>query len=295
MIVASASGFCGGVAVAVKKALNVARNERRGCIFLEGELVHNGAVREQLLAQGMRPLQRDSVVRGEDTIIIRAHGISPKRRLYLENFRCKIVDCTCPLVRRIARTIEANKCKKIILLGDRNHAEIEGLCGYSGNIHVCGNLSELVQLIDTVRDNYKNFVNICKNQGTDFGETGDWIIICQSTLDMDFLEAASVLCEKKHFPAEIFDTICPATKARQFGLEALKNCDAAVVVGGFHSANTKRLFEKIGKLVPHVFWVEDVAQAAKLDLAPHKKIGIAAGASTPREVLRQIFDEISKK
>jgi 4-hydroxy-3-methylbut-2-enyl diphosphate reductase len=125
VVVAPASGFCGGVAAAVKKASNVARSKRSGHIFLEGELVHNGAVNERLWALGVRPLQWDSVVCGEDTIIIRAHGISPKRRLYLENFECKIVDCTCPLVRCIAQTIEANKCKKIILLGDRNHAEVE--------------------------------------------------------------------------------------------------------------------------------------------------------------------------
>ncbi|MDR1303125.1 MAG: hypothetical protein LBJ81_00720 [Puniceicoccales bacterium] len=295
VVVAPASGFCGGVAAAVKKALNVARNRRRGNIFLEGELVHNGAVSGQLSALGMRPLQRDSVVSREDTIIIRAHGISPERRFYLESFGCKIVDCTCPLVRRIARTIEANKCKKIILLGDRNHAEIEGLCGYSGNIRVCENLAELARCIDSVCVDYKNNVNVCKNQDPDLGETDDWVIVCQSTLDVNFLDAAGVLCKKKHFPAEIFDTVCPATKARQCGLEALKSCDAAVVAGGFHSANTRRLFEKIGAWVPRVFWVEDAAQAAEIDLAPYKKIGIAAGASTPRDVLRKIFDEISKK
>lgn len=295
MIMAPASGFCGGVAAAVKKVLNVAQNRQCGHIFLEGELVHNGAVNERLWALGMRLLRRDSVVCGGDTIIVRAHGISPGRRLYLENFGCKIVDCTCPLVRRIARTIEANKCKKIILLGDRDHAEIEGLCGYSGNICVCGNLAELAQYIDAVRYNYKDNVNICKNKNPDPGETCDWVIICQSTLDIDFLKAASILCKKKHFPAKIFDTICPATKARQLGLEALKNCDAAIVVGGFHSANTRRLFEKIGAWGSRVFWVEGVAQAAALDLASYKKIGIAAGASTPRDVLQQIFDEISKK
>jgi 4-hydroxy-3-methylbut-2-enyl diphosphate reductase len=243
----------------------------------------------------MRLLQRDSVVSREDTVIIRAHGISPGRRLHLESLGCKIVDCTCPLVRRIARVIAANKCKKIFLLGDRNHAEIEGLCGYAENICVCENLAELAQYIDSARDNYKNIVNICKKQGPDSDEACDWVMVCQSTLDMDFFGAARILCKKKHFPVEIFDTICPAAKARQCGLEALKNCDAAVVVGGFHSANTRRLFEKIGAGVPCVFWVEDAAQAAEIDLAPYKKIGIAAGASTPRDVLRQIFDEISKK
>jgi 4-hydroxy-3-methylbut-2-enyl diphosphate reductase IspH len=61
------------------------------------------------------------------------------------------VDCTCPLVRHISKIIETHSGKQIILLGDHNHAEVEGLCGYSENIHICESFAELSQFIDAVQ------------------------------------------------------------------------------------------------------------------------------------------------
>jgi 4-hydroxy-3-methylbut-2-enyl diphosphate reductase IspH len=68
-----------------------------------------------------------------------------------------------------------------------------------------------------------------------------------------FFKAARNLCSGKHFPVKIFDTIYAATKRHQKGLEASKNCHAAIIVGGFHSANTKRLFEKMKQKIAAVF------------------------------------------
>ncbi|MDR1435036.1 MAG: 4-hydroxy-3-methylbut-2-enyl diphosphate reductase [Puniceicoccales bacterium] len=293
VFIAPGSGFCKGVAFAVQKALDVAKNKKEGSVFLDGELVHNRAVGERLYAQGIRPLQRNSKIHGGDTILIRAHGISPKRRLFLEHFGCKIEDCTCPLVRKISRIMEANRHRQIILLGDRNHPEIEGLCGYAENIRVCENLKELSQLIAEVCQNKKTDKNFLDNKN--FKGTENWIMLCQSTLDMDFLEAAKNLCGEKNFSVEIFDTICSATKRRQSGLEVLKDCDAVIVVGGFHSANTKRLFEKMKRQVAAVFWIEKVGDLAPINWRIYPKIGIAAGASTPQSAMENIYGEISKK
>jgi 4-hydroxy-3-methylbut-2-enyl diphosphate reductase len=151
VIIAPGAGFCHGVEVAVEKTLHIAKNRKNGRILLDGELVHNREVGDRLRTQGVQLFGEHSEICPEDTIIIRAHGISPQRRFYLERLGCEIVDCTCPLVERIAKIIEAHSGHPIILLGDRGHAEIEGLCGYSKNIHVCENLTELAQLIDAVQ------------------------------------------------------------------------------------------------------------------------------------------------
>jgi 4-hydroxy-3-methylbut-2-enyl diphosphate reductase len=293
VIIAPGAGFCGGVKSAVKKALHVAKNKKNGHIFLDGELVHNREVSNRLRMQGIRLLKEDSKVSVKDMIIIRAHGISPQRRSYLEEFGCEIVDCTCPLVRRIAKIIEAHSDRQIILLGDCNHAEVDGLCGYSGNIHVCECLAELSSFIDSVRNNGKDGENILHD--TNPVEANHWILLCQSTLDMDFLEAARTLCGQKNFPIEIFDTICPATKRRQRGLQMLENCDAVIVVGGKYSANTKRLFEKMKQKMAAVFWIEDAEDLVEINLNPYRKIGIAAGASTPQNVLRNIYNRITRE
>jgi 4-hydroxy-3-methylbut-2-enyl diphosphate reductase len=292
---APGAGFCHGVEAAVEKTLHIAKNKKNGHIFLDGELVHNREVGDQLRAQGVQLLEEHSEICLEDTIIIRAHGISLRRRFYLERLGCEIVDCTCPLVGRIAKIIEAHSGYPIILLGDRDHAEIEGLCGYSKNIRVCANLAEFAQLIDAVQKKDRMGENISEDKCINFDEVSTWMLVCQSTLDMDFLEAAKDLCDQKNFPIKIFDTICGATKQRQLGLRTLENCDAVIVVGGKHSANTKRLYEKIKQKIRAVFWIENAKNLAEINLNPYRKIGITAGASTPQNILQEIYGEISKK
>lgn len=294
IIIAPGAGFCGGVESALGKTLRIAKNKKNGHIFLDGELVHNREVGDRLRGQGVQLLEENSKVCAEDTIIIRAHGIAPQRRSHLEHLGCEIVDCTCPLVRRISKIIETHGDGQIILLGDRNHAEIEGLCGHSKNIHVCESPIELAQFIDGVRQNGPIGKNIFNNKCVNFAGA-DMVLLCQSTLDMDFLAAARNLCDQKNFPVKIFDTICAATKRRQLGLQRLENCDAVIVVGGKHSANTKRLFEKMRQKMAAVFWIENAGDLAEINLNPHRKIGIAAGASTPRDVLGSIHRKISKK
>jgi 4-hydroxy-3-methylbut-2-enyl diphosphate reductase len=292
IVIAPASGFCVGVEVAVQKALNIVKNKKEGHVFLEGELVHNRDVNEQLRKNGVKLLQPNMEIDTKDTIIIRAHGISPERRAFLDHFGCEIQDATCPLVRRIANIIEANKDKKIILLGDRGHVEVEGLRGYAKNIYVCRTMEELTALIDRIYQEKEN-----ENYPTRTAQFDDWVIICQSTLDIDFLKEARILCKEKCFAAEIFDTICSSTKQRQLGLKTLENCDLVIIVGGINSANTKRLFEKMKLHVASVIWVENAKDLLDMDIRfdTYSKIGIAAGASTPRYVVQEIYTEISKK
>jgi 4-hydroxy-3-methylbut-2-enyl diphosphate reductase len=295
VIIAPGAGFCRGVEKAVEKTLHIAKDKENGRIFLDGELVHNREVGDRLRAQGVQLLKENSEVCAADTIVIRAHGISPQRRSHLEHFGCEIVDCTCPLVGRIAKIIADHSANPTILLGDRNHVEVEGLCGYSQNIYVCENLTELTQFIDAIQKNGQIHGDIFDHKCVNFSKMDDWILVCQSTLDMNFLEAAKILCAQKKLPIKIFDTICEATKRRQLGLRTLENCDAVIVIGGFHSANTKRLYEKMKRKMMSIFWIENISDLLGINLNNYKSIGITAGASTSREVLRKIYGEISKK
>jgi hypothetical protein len=61
---------------------------------------------------------------------------------------------------------------------------------------------------------------ILTDQTIGHGETGDWILVCHSTLDVDFFKAARNLCNGKHFSVKTFETIYAATKQHQKGLEA---------------------------------------------------------------------------
>jgi 4-hydroxy-3-methylbut-2-enyl diphosphate reductase len=295
IIVASGGGFCCGVELAVQRVFDVLRNRRNGRIFLDGELVQNREISDRLRARGALLLDENSEICPEDTIVIRAHGVSPQRRYYLDNLGCKIVDCTCPLIGRITKVVEDYIGHPVILLGDRDHAEVKGVCGYYKNIHVCENLDELARVIDAAQQKKEQVSENISRDEYFARIMNTWVLVCQSTLDVDFFEAAKQLCAQKNFSIEIFDTICTATKQRQLGLLELKDCDAVIVVGGKHSANTKRLYEKMKQKIMAVFWVEDRKDLAEIDLSPYSKIGIAAGASTPQDALQDVYDEVSKK
>jgi 4-hydroxy-3-methylbut-2-enyl diphosphate reductase len=76
-----------------------------GVVYTEGPLIHNPQVLEKLEKKGIRALKKDTDL-SKSTVVIRAHGITPKRRQELEASGAKICDATCPRVQRVQSIIE---------------------------------------------------------------------------------------------------------------------------------------------------------------------------------------------
>jgi 4-hydroxy-3-methylbut-2-enyl diphosphate reductase len=93
---------------------------------------------------------------------------------------------------------------------------------------------------------------------------------------------------------KIVNTVCPVTIRRQQDtLEAARDVDLMVVVGGRSSANTKeltRLCEIAGTAAIQIENVRDLTDATPF--ANARIVGVTGGTSTPIEDLRDVTERI---
>jgi 4-hydroxy-3-methylbut-2-enyl diphosphate reductase len=269
---ARTAGFCMGVRRAIEMVLTEA-NRNKGPIFTFGPLIHNRQVMDLLHSKGVGVIEDTSQLR-EGTLVIRAHGIPPQQRKLLKASGMKLLDATCPHVARVQSLIRyhANKGFKALIVGDASHPEVIGLMGYgNGAVQVIRSVSEVDALPDAEK----------------------WIVVAQTTQDAEMYREV-VDRVKTRFPqALIFETICDATLDRQAEVKSIASqVDGLVVVGGFHSGNTRRLVQVAeGAGIP-VFHVETVGELDKERLSAMEVIGVTAGASTPNWMIKNVVQRI---
>ena len=120
-------GFCNGV----KRAINVAKTHAP-CLTYK-ELIHNKKVVDGLKNEGIYPVHDLSVVQSGDNVVIAAHGAAPSDFEKLARIGANVYDATCPMVKKVQKIVREYSIKgyKIIILGDKNHQEVQGICGFS--------------------------------------------------------------------------------------------------------------------------------------------------------------------
>jgi (E)-4-hydroxy-3-methyl-but-2-enyl pyrophosphate reductase len=272
VILAKTAGFCMGVRRAMEIIMAEA-NKKEGPLFTFGPLIHNQQVLDILEAKGVKATD-DVRELTSGRIIIRAHGIPPRKRELLERTGLKVIDATCPKVTRVQQIIRhySNKGHSAIIVGDQNHAEVIGLMGYSKRpAHVIQDKADVVGLPPMDRP----------------------FVVAQTTQNEEkFNEIVDAL--KRRFPdLLVFDTICDATHERQQEVRTFKGqVDAVVVVGGYHSANTQRLARISEEESLPTFHVETEQDLDKDTLSNMSVIGLTAGASTPHWMIRNVLQEI---
>ena len=141
--VANHSGFCFGVKRAIKIVEHALKKEKN--IYCLGPIIHNPQVVKNLRARGLRIVKDLSIIK-EGVLVIPAHGLEPKliKKAYKKGL--KIIDATCPLVKKVQKYAEQLKKDKyyIIIIGDKNHAETKGIVGFCGtNFQVVESKSEI--------------------------------------------------------------------------------------------------------------------------------------------------------
>ena len=69
----------------------------------------------------------------EGIVIIRSHGVSKDIYKIMEDNGITCVDATCPFVKRIHKIVEkeSQSGKKIVIIGNDGHPEVEGIKGWS--------------------------------------------------------------------------------------------------------------------------------------------------------------------
>lgn len=276
--IAKSAGFCFGVRRSVEMAERLIE-EKGGCACL-GMLIHNEDVVAELEHKGMRVINDPTEAKPGEPVLIRAHGASGETYKRLEQAGAEIHDATCPKVKGIhkivAATVENGGCT--VIVGMRNHPEVEAICGWCGEHLVVENAEELAGELEKNHDFWKKQISV----------------VAQTTQTHSNFNECCNLIKKRCTNPEISDTICLATSTRQAEAESLSaQCGAMVVIGGRHSANSRHLAE-ICQL--HCSNVQFIERTEELDLDRLRGVdivGLTAGASTPAWIIKEVSNKMS--
>lgn len=275
---AKTAGFCMGVRRAVDTVLDVSQHETGRKIYTYGPLIHNPQTIELLKSRGITAIQSIDEIpdRHNALLIIRAHGIAPGQRRKIKESGVKIIDATCPKVGYVQAIIKKHTALDytVIIAGDREHPEVDGLWGYTEGRGI---------IVSTLEDAEKipSLEKVC--------------IVAQTTQDSDHYREIVRKIQQKNPQAVVFNTICSSTEKRQEEIISLAaEMDALFVVGGKNSANTCRLADLARKQNTPTFHIETVKELKNIDLGPYKSIGVSAGASTPNWIIDQITDHLAE-
>lgn len=279
VLLASPRGFCAGVERAIR-AVEDALRSTANPVFVRHEIVHNGRVVDALKAQGAIFVDELSAIPDGSVAVFSAHGVA---RSVENEAACRgltVVDATCPLVRRVhveARR-HAQAGREMIVIGHPGHAEVEGTVGQIGGP------STIVGSVEEARS-----VSVADPERVAY--------VTQTTLSVDDTrEIIAVL--KARFPAirgPDVKTICYATQNRQSAVRALSaRADRIIVCGARNSSNTNRLCEVAEQEGRPALLVEHPDDLTPAFIEEVRTLGIAAGASAPEEMVRDVLDRLSR-
>ena len=121
------------------------------------------------------------------------------------------------------------------------------------------------------------------------------IIISQTTFSLDrfnkYISLSQEEIKDKNIELEIKHTICDATRLRQEETKKISNIvDMMIIIGGKHSSNTNKLYEIAKKNCKNSILIETYEELDLEQLKKYNKIGIMAGASTPKKSTETVVE-----
>ncbi len=272
VMMAKEVGFCFGV----KRAINLTKQalDERGDVFILGDLVHNKRVTDELEGRGLRKAEDYGQESAGTTMVIRAHGL-PKIKIQEARDRgLEVVDATCPIVLRAqeaAQTLERDGYQ-VVIIGDKNHAEVKGIIGA---------LEEPVLVIATVEELHaaRASYQLLRKVGVLFQTT--------LALEMCYPVANELMAMCKE--VRIINTICRPVQNRQDdAIEIAAKVDLMIVVGSRTSANTVELAGLCKHYNANTIHVQNADELAYDTFQNAQTVGIASGLSTPEDLVEAV-------
>ena len=295
ILFADEMGFCFGV----KRALEIIHEaaDSGAHVAALGDIVHNPQEVEKLQRKGVDVLDElDEAVNRKQlgnltALAITAHGAAPHVAGTARSVGLNVIDTTCPLVTLVhdqaAKLREAGYF--IIVFGDRKHPEVKGIMGHAGeNAIAVTRFEDLPWQIR--RDDF-----LAPRTAKPPKKVA---ILSQTTMDIHAFTAFVNRVNEIALPigGEVFvhNTICKPTSDRQLAVRDLaQRADVIVVIGGKKSANTRHLAEISSELGVRNYHIQGPTD---LDLAGFgaggRPDGVAAGASTPDDVIAAVADRL---
>lgn len=285
-------GICAGCNYAIQTAQQKIDEGKQVVLFKE--IVHNPHVNNNFANKGVCIANNLSDLKANNHVIIRAHGEPPETYEYLTNNNISFSDCTCVNVKNIHKKVNSfsKSGYTIIIIGKygkangKPHPETVGTIGWCKNEPI---------LIEDMDDLYK----------LNFNQPAKYYLVCQTTFNEqkadEIIEHATKLCNANNRELIINKSICSAQKnINRFSVELAKSCDIMVVVGGKKSSNSLELFNNVKNYTNAIFieeindWYDEIKNKS-FEFNATTKVGLTAGASTPKDELFELKKLIENK
>ena len=277
LVLASPRGFCAGVDRAIT-IVEKAVEQYGPPIYVRHEIVHNPHVVNRLRERGVIFVEDIEEVPEGAHAIYSAHGVSPAVREKATSRKLQVLDATCPLVTKVHGEAQryARKDYTIVLVGHRDHVEVEGTVGEA---------PERTIVVSSVAE----------VEGLEVTDETKVSYLTQTTLSLDDT-AEIVAALRKRFPqieGPAKDDICYATQNRQNAVKALaQEVDLVLIVGAANSSNTLRLVEVAQAAGVAAERIESAEQVRPEWLKSLRCVGITAGASAPEDIVQGIVSKL---
>ena len=273
--VAESAGFCFGVKRAIEMAYEAIGVEPK--LYSYGQLIHNKTVTDDLASKGLEIVENlDGLTEG--TLLIRSHGVGKALYDEAEAKGLKILDGTCPFVKKIHNIVHDKLAEGlcIIIVGDGTHPE--GIGSKGG----CENAAVILEDEEAAKTK-------------EIPEKEKYAVVVQTTFRQAKFDKILEILQDRGVNMEVHNTICSATEKRQTEAEELsKTVDKMIVIGGKNSSNTQKLVEICAKNCGNTVHIETICDLVLNNFGKDDKIGITAGASTPPAIIKEVVVTMSE-
>lgn len=273
VILAKRAGFCFGVKRATQMAFEAAGKEQK--TFTLGPIIHSPQVVQKLEEMGVGVVKDLTGVQ-DGTVIIRSHGVLASEMEEAQRKQLEVVDATCPFVKKAQEHVKylSDAGYDVLVVGDADHPEVQGIVSYGKEkVYVVASGDEVKKL-------------------PKMGKMG---VVAQTTQSFDNLKSVVTECLRRGGEVRVFNTICDATAVRQQeATELAQQVDCMVVIGGFNSANTRRLSEICTEIQPRTHHIETASELKAEWFKGADRVGVTAGASTPKWIIDEVMARLEE-
>ncbi|MCR5133411.1 MAG: 4-hydroxy-3-methylbut-2-enyl diphosphate reductase [Bacteroidales bacterium] len=284
------SGFCGGVIRAISRAERFLATSPGCRLYSLGAIVHNEAELKRLGEKGLVTVTKEGLRDMEDprneTLLIRAHGEPPETYSYAESIGINLIDCTCPVVLKLQKSIREAwerlhpQGGQVIIFGKVGHAEVLGLLGQVGGDAVV--VEDLGMLLEALQE----------------GEIRTDVpleIFSQTTKSpSEYSGICDELSRRAQAGIKVHRTICSQVASRHEQLSEFAAAhDIIIFVSGVSSSNGKVLYDLCKSINPRTFHISAPDEADPSWFRPGDRVGICGATSTPRWLLEDAAGHVA--
>ena len=276
---AKSAGFCFGVEKAVNTVYEEAKKNDE-IVYTLGPIIHNEEVVKDMKRRGVEGVNIEdlnSLPKG--TVIIRSHGVSKDVYNFVKQSGHRVVDATCPFVKKIHAivSVQSGKKKTVVIIGNPKHPEVIGIKGWGDeNTYAVENIEQFINL------------NLKKDE--------EIVIVAQTTFNHKKFQEIIDKILFLGYDVRCFNTICNATQERQAeAKEIASNVDAMIVIGDKKSSNTGKLVEICQEECKNTFFIQTLEDLNYDALLSVDSVGITAGASTPKHIIEEVQNIVRSK